>query len=93
MVALQQVHPDAHVTFRSNSSAAQHEAVAAGYGLGMLHAFAADTDRRLVRILREEVHVKRSYWLVMHRDLQKLPRVRAIATFLEDVTSTLQKVF
>lgn len=93
IVALQQVYPDANVVFRSNSSAAQHEAVAAGCGLGVLHSFAADADHRLVRILREDVHVKRSYWLVMHRDLQKLPRVRAVATFLEDLIRQAQKAF
>jgi len=68
--------------FRSSSIAAQHEAVANGLGLGILHAFAADADPRLVRVLPKTVQVTRSYWLVVHKEQQRLPRVRAVIDFL-----------
>lgn len=93
MIALHQVLPDAKIIFRSSSSAAQHSAVVASVGLGMLHVFAADADPRLTRLLAPEVEVKRSYWLVMHRDLQKLPRVRAVIVFLEELMSALRSRF
>ncbi|MFC4595691.1 LysR family transcriptional regulator [Sphingobium tyrosinilyticum] len=85
IIALDQILPGAVIGFRSSSAAAQHAAVAAGTGIGMLHLFAAAKDKRLVRLLPEEVEVWRSYWLVMHADLQRLPRVRAVADFLEDI--------
>lgn len=89
MIALHQVLPDARIGFRSSSSAAQQAAVAASAGLGMLHHFAAQGDPRLIRLFPQEVEVKRSYWLVLHRDLQKLPRVRAVIDFLDEIMSSL----
>lgn len=84
MIALDQILPGASISFRSSSSAAQHAAVVAGMGLGVLHVFAAGDDARLVRLLPDQVEVWRSYWLVMHADLQKLPRVRAVVEFLDE---------
>ena len=79
--------------FRSSSIAAQHEAVANGLGLGILHAFAADADPRLVRILARSVQVTRSYWLVVHKEQQRLPRVRAVIDFLTDLVARNNKRF
>jgi len=73
----------ARTAFRSSSSGAQQAAVAAGLGLGMLHCFAADRDARLVRLFPEKVEAVRSYWLVVHADQQRLPRVRAVINFLD----------
>ena len=59
-------------------------------GLGVLHLFAAAEDDRLVQLFPESMAVWRSYWLVMHADLQRLPRVRAAADFLEEVMRTVR---
>lgn len=91
MVALDQILPEAVPRFRSSSSAAQLLAVAAGAGCGMLHAMAADQDPRLVRLLPGEVEVRRSYWLVVHADLQPLPRVRAAIAFLDDAVRAMRE--
>lgn len=91
MIALDQIVAAATIGFRASSSAAQHEAVAAGVGLGVLHVFAAETDERLVRLLPGRAEVWRSYWLVMHADLQRLPRVRAIVDFLDDVAQDMRE--
>jgi DNA-binding transcriptional LysR family regulator len=85
MIALDELLPGADVRFRASSSAAQHEAVAAGMGMGMLHVFASAQDDRLVQILPTDMEVRRSYWLVMHADMEGLPRVRAVVDFLDDV--------
>lgn len=90
MIALDQVFPEAVPRFRSSSSAAQQTAVAAGMGMGMLHVVAAAQDPRLVRILPEQIEVRRSYWLVFHADLQRLPRVRAIIDFLDQVVTSMK---
>lgn len=91
MIALDQIVTGASIGFRASSSAAQHEAVAAGMGLGVLHVFAADGDHRLVRLLPGKAEVWRSYWLVMHADLQRLPRVRATVDFLDEVAQTIRE--
>jgi DNA-binding transcriptional LysR family regulator len=79
--------------FRSSSIAAQHEAVANGLGLGILHAFAADSDPRLVRVLARSVEVARSYWLVVHKEQQRLPRIRAVIDFLTEVVTRNRRRF
>ncbi|NML12616.1 LysR family transcriptional regulator [Sphingobium sp. AR-3-1] len=90
MIALDQILPGAPIGFRSSSSAAQHAAVVAGVGIGVLHVFAAGEDERLVRILPQEIEVWRSYWLVMHADLQRLTRIRATIDFIDDVMRTMR---
>ena len=82
---LEQVVPTARTVFRSSSIAAQQAAVAAGLGLGVLHVFTADQDERLIRLMADQVEVMRSYWLIFHADQQRLPRVRAVIDFLDEL--------
>ena len=91
MMALDQIVSGAPIAFRASSSAAQQSAVAAGLGLGVLHLFAADADDRLVRLLPGEAEVWRSYWLVIHADLQRLPRVRAVVDWLDTVAHAMRE--
>lgn len=84
---LEQVAPAARTVFRSSSIAAQQAAVTAGMGLGVLHVFTAEADVRLVRLLPTEIEVIRSYWLVLHADQQRLPRVRAAIEFLDEIVA------
>jgi len=87
-----QIVSDAPTVFRSSSIAAQQAAVANGLGLGVLHVFAAEQDSRLQRVL-PEVEVSRSYWLLMHADQQRLPRIRAVVEFLDEVVRINQRRF
>lgn len=80
-----EVAAGAKTVFRSSSIAAQQAAVASGLGFGLLHAFAADPDPRLVRVLQDRVDVERSYWLVMHPEERALPRIRVVVEFLQAV--------
>jgi DNA-binding transcriptional LysR family regulator len=88
--SLEQACPGALSVFRSSSSAAQQAAVASGLGLGLLHLLAAEQDGRLVRVLPGEVELVRSYWLVLHADLQRTPRIRTISAFLVDLVDRLR---
>ena len=83
LLAINQAKLDGKIVFRSSSSAAQQAAVAAGTGIGMLHVFAAEPDSRLQRVLAEEIEARRTYWLVFHSDLQRVPRIRAVTDFLD----------
>ena len=89
--ALEQVRPGAQTAFRSSSSAAQQAAVAAGLGLGTLHLLAAERDDRLVRVLGPAIEIRRSYWLVLHTDMQRTPRVRAVVDFLASVVDAMRE--
>lgn len=87
---LNEAVPGARRIFHSTSVAAQHEAVAAGMGLGLLHVFAAKADPRLVQVLPKEIGVTRTYWLAAHEDQRRLPRVQAVITFLDALIGQLR---
>lgn len=82
---LSDVVSDPAVHFRSSSIIAQQNAVASGFGLGLLHHFSACGDSRLVPVLPGEIRIERAYWIVLHADLRSLPRIRAVLDFLQSV--------
>ncbi|PZR31793.1 LysR family transcriptional regulator [Caulobacter segnis] len=88
---LDQVADGAPTMFRSNSIAAQQAAVASGLGFGVLHKFAASEDPRLVRVLPDALDLRRSYWLCVHADQARIPRVRAVMDFLSEIIAARQK--
>jgi DNA-binding transcriptional LysR family regulator len=90
---LDQIAGGSSSVFRSSSIAAQQAAVAGGLGYGVLHAFSADGDPRLRRVLADAVEVKRSYWLIFPRQAQRVPRVRAVAEFLSALIQQKRALF
>lgn len=76
-------HADAaEVAFRANTIAAVHEAVSAGLGLGVLPCGLG--DRNLTRI-GAALSGASPIWTVVHGDLVRTARVRAVLEFLSDV--------
>src|SRR5271170_6560752 len=73
---------DATVVLRS-SSAMTRLAAASGAGIALLPLLVADLDPRLVRV-PSDPPPSQELWLVTHRDLAAVPRIRATATFLAD---------
>jgi DNA-binding transcriptional LysR family regulator len=67
--------------FEVASALGQTEAVRAGAGIGILHAFIARTDRTLVPVL-PEVRLNRSYWTVQHESTKPLRHVAAVLDFV-----------
>lgn len=82
---LNDVVSDPAVHFRSSSITAQQNAVASGFGLGLLHHFSASPDPRLVPVLPEQIRIERAYWIILHADLRSLPRIRAVVDFLQSI--------
>lgn len=75
-----------------SSAVGQTEAVRAGAGIGILHAFMANRDPGLVAVLPEQV-LTRSYWTVMHEDLRSLRRVSLVADFLTEIVARDRSIF
>lgn len=71
----------ASVALRSGSAMVRLAAAAAGAGVALLPCLLADADPRLVRIPSDTAPAQ-DLWLVTHRDLARVPRVRAAADFL-----------
>ena len=54
---------------------------AAEAGLAALLAFQGDSESELVRVI-DNIDLVTPYYLLMHRDMQQTPRVRAFADFV-----------
>jgi DNA-binding transcriptional LysR family regulator len=68
-------------TVRLNSSYGIAAAVQAGLGIGSLPCWLGDTTAGIERVLPAEF-LSQELWLVVHRDLQHVARVRAVSEFL-----------
>ncbi|WGG53422.1 LysR family transcriptional regulator [Rugamonas sp. DEMB1] len=74
---------NARVAMEVNSGMMLIEATRAGIGIGELPCHMADLDPQLVRIWPERVE-HYDTWLVMHSDLSRSARVRAVADAIVD---------
>lgn len=59
-------------------------AARSGLGVAPLPAYIANGDERLIRVLPDAFSVRRLYWLVVPRELERLERVRTVCAFLRD---------
>lgn len=87
---LRRVASDATVVLRSNSAMTRRAAAAAGAGIALLPSILADLDPALVRIA-SEAPPKQDLWLVTHRDLARVPRIRATLEFLANLAKRSAK--
>jgi DNA-binding transcriptional LysR family regulator len=75
-----------------SSAMGQTEAVRAGAGIGILHAFMVRRDSSLVPVLPAHT-LTRSYWTVVHEDLRSIRRVALVAEFLSDIVARDRAMF
>jgi len=75
------------IAFAANSRHVQYAACKAGLGVAILPCLAADKDDGLVRLVPPERVRSVDLWLVVHRDLVRTARVRAVMDFLCDLNS------
>jgi molybdate transport repressor ModE-like protein len=68
----------ARVALRANSLAAQFAAVRAGFGKALLPRWFAEEEGGFVSLQPPAPPPVREAWLVVHRDLKDVPRVRAV---------------
>ncbi|WP_265869213.1 LysR family transcriptional regulator [Streptomyces sp. SKN60] len=79
-----QVSETAAFAFRSSNVFAQLEAVAAGMGVGLLPAFLAEGDPRLVPVLAADMEVTRAFWMIVPSALLNVERVRIVCEHLAE---------
>ncbi|RCI53472.1 LysR family transcriptional regulator [Pseudomonas aeruginosa] len=80
------------LTLRSTSILAQQQAVAAGAGIAILPAFAADTDSRLQRILADEIEFRRTFWMLMPIELKDIARMKTTWNHLRQMAEASQNL-
>jgi DNA-binding transcriptional LysR family regulator len=71
----------------------QVNATVEGYGLCILPCYMAAAHTELLRILPEQLRIRRSYWLVTHSAVRAPARVRAMRDFLIEMMETNQSLF
>jgi DNA-binding transcriptional LysR family regulator len=86
---LAEVAPSARFALRSNSTDALARATEAGAGLALLPRFVAAGSARLVRVPCAKPVPTRPLYLGVHRDMQKVARVR---TFIDWLTSAIARL-
>lgn len=77
----------------SSSINVQHAMTVAGLGVAPLPHFIGRQSRDLVPILPDLVRVKRTFWIVVHSDLQRVARVRAVIDWLRTVVMENRGLF
>lgn len=78
---------------RSASLVAQWYATAAGAGLCVLPCFMADADERLVRVLPDEVFLRRTLWMIVHSDMRDIARIHVTCDFLAEEVRRVRERF
>jgi DNA-binding transcriptional LysR family regulator len=73
------------VAFMANSRRVHHAACKAGLGVAILPCLAADLEPDLVCLLPPSRVISVELWLVVHRDVARTARVRAVLDFLVEV--------
>jgi len=79
---LAKVAPARRVVFRCNSTASLQAAARNGAGVAVLPCFAAEGDPDLVALGGPEP-VPHELWLLVHGDLRRTPRVRAVIEWID----------
>lgn len=69
---------DVEPRFRTTTVTAQLASVRSGATLAFLPCFVGDAHADLERLLPDELHPSRDYWLAVHEDLADSPRVRTV---------------
>jgi DNA-binding transcriptional LysR family regulator len=81
---LDEVAPARRIVYRSNSTTALLAAARQGLGVVLLPCYIADADPGLRR-LEGPVPDPQEIWLLVHGDLRRTPRIRAVIDWLGDL--------
>lgn len=81
---LGEVHAGLEAHLRATSINMQHRMIVEGAGIGILPDFIGEKDAGLVALMPTRVEIMRSFWMVIHEDLRRLPRIDAVAQWLQE---------
>lgn len=87
---LDEVADGLSASLTSTSVDAQATMIRSGAGIGILPCFIGDADDQLVRLLPDRIAIKRSFWLVVHRDLRGISRVSRFVDWLDALVLRLK---
>lgn len=85
---LEEIHSGLAAQIRSSSINAQYRLLAHGAGIGVLPCFMGDGGE-LVRVMKEQA-IRRSFWLVAHRDTHHHRKVMTFVSWLRALVKRCQ---
>ena len=86
---LDEVHPGLIPSLGSSSILAQYAMVAAGGGIGVLPCFMA---AGLVRVLPDQVQLRRRFWTATRQDVKDTARIRLLRGWLQELVQSRANV-
>jgi len=78
---------------RSTSINAQYQMLINGAGVGILPKFMAEKQPGLVRLIENEIHIKRTFWLATHKETHSQARFQAFTHWLIENVARYQTSF
>ena len=79
---LRSVAPNARIAARANNMLAMQLAVRSGAGLAPMPVIVGDKDKALMRVLGPVQDITTPFFLLMHSDMKRTPRVRVFFDFI-----------
>lgn len=79
------------IVLQASDQLSQLAAARAGIGIAALPVYLGDTAPELQRVAARPATLSRDIWLLVHRDLQKSPPVRAVMAFVADCFADLPR--
>lgn len=89
---LRSIAPNARIAARVNNLAAMLLATKSGVGLAALPVIVGEKDDALVRVLGPVQDIATPFYLLMHEDMKRTPRVRILFDFLIEELPHLQQL-
>jgi DNA-binding transcriptional LysR family regulator len=89
---LKQVAPEARMSARNNSVLGLVSAVKSGVGIGPLPIALGDAEPELVRVLGPIPELTRSWRLLTHPDIRRVPRIAAFFDFILEQREALRSI-
>lgn len=89
---LRSVAPKARIAARANNLPAMLLATKSGAGLAALPVIVGEKDEALVRVLGPVQDIATPFYLLMHEDMKRTPRVRVLFDFLIEELPRLQSL-
>jgi DNA-binding transcriptional LysR family regulator len=87
---LEEAAPGLSATLASTSVNAQAAMVRSGAGIGILPCFIGDADPGMARLLALSIDIRRTFWLVVHRDLRGVARVKLFIDWLDALIARMR---
>jgi DNA-binding transcriptional LysR family regulator len=89
---LKQVAPEARMAARNNSVLGLVSAIKSGVGLGPLPVALGDAEPELIRVLGPIPELARSWRLLTHPDIRRVPRIAAFFDFILEQREALKSI-